>query len=134
MKRKKASYIIEQIVIILLINYFFLIETGFIYKTHWLPTFAFAMVFFHAGTFLSLFVTIKSNVFTIEKEQLLFSFNFFIYLIFLGLLLYQNCLVQTNDLITYYCVCLYILFNAILFVFEIKACYKKYAASLIINN
>lgn len=130
----KTKFIIEQILFILLINYLILIDSGFIYKTHWLPTFAFAMVFFHAGTFLSLYATITSKVFTKEKEQLLFSFNFFIYLIFIGLLLYHNCQVKTNELMLNYGLGLYMLINAIIFLFEIKASYKKYITTLITNN
>jgi hypothetical protein len=96
MKRKKAFFILEQILLILFINCLFLIEDDFIYKTHWLPSFAFAIVFFHLGTFMSLYATITSKTFTKEKEQVIFNFNFFIYLSFIGLLLYHNCLVATN--------------------------------------
>ena len=134
MKRKKASFIIEQIVIILLINYFFLIESGFIYKTHWLPTFAFAILFFHLGTFMSLYATITSKTFTKEKEQFIFYFNFFVYMSFLGLILYHNCNVSTNDLVINYCYELYMLANSIIFLFETYSSYKKYTASIIINN
>ena len=134
MKRKKASFIIEQIVIILLINYFFLIESGFIYKTHWLPTFAFAILFFHLGTFMSLYATITSKTFTKEKEQFIFYFNFFVYMSFLGLILYHNCNVSTNDLVINYCYGLYMLANSIIFLFETYSSYKKYTASIIINN
>jgi hypothetical protein len=134
MKRKKAFFIIEQIVIILLINYLILIESGFIYKTHWLSTFAFAIIFFHLGTFMSLYATITAKIFTKEKEQFIFNFNFFVYLSFLGLILYHNCHVATNDLVINYCCCLYMLANAIIFLFETYFSYKKYTASLIINN
>ena len=134
MKRKKASFIIEQIVIILLINYFFLIESGFIYKTHWLSTFAFAIIFFHLGTFMSLYATITAKIFTKEKEQFIFNFNFFVYLSFLGLILYHNCNVATNDLVINFCFGLYMLANSIIFLFETYFSYKKYTASLIINN
>ncbi|MCF8423842.1 MAG: hypothetical protein K9H41_05825 [Bacteroidia bacterium] len=134
MKRKKAFFIIEQIVIILLINYLILIESGFIYKTHWLSTFAFAIIFFHLGTFMSLYATITAKIFTKEKEQFIFNFNFFVYLSFLGLILYHNCHVATNDLVINYCFGLYMLANAIIFLFETYFSYKKYTASLIINN
>jgi hypothetical protein len=134
MKRKKTSLIIEQILIILLINYLILIESGFIYKTHWLPTFAFAIVFFHLGTFTSLYATITAKTFTKEKEQFIFNFNFFVYLSFLGLILYHNCNVATNDLVINFCFGLYMLANSIIFLFETYFSYKKYTASLIINN
>ncbi len=134
MKRKKVSFIIEQVLFILFINCLFLIEDDFIYKTHWLPSFAFATVFFHLGTFMSLYVTITSKTFTKEKEQVIFNFNFFIYLSFIGLLLYHNCLVATNTLAINYFFGLYMLANSIIFLFETFSSYKKYTASLIINN
>ena len=134
MKRKKAFFIIEQILIILITNYLILIESGFIYKTHWLSTFAFAIVFFHLGTFMSLYATITAKTLTKEKEQFIFNFNFFVYISFLGLLLYHNCHVATNDLVINYFFCLYMLAISIIFLFEMYSSYKKYTASLIINN
>lgn len=134
MKHKKAFFILEQILLMFAINYLFLFEDGFIYKTHWLPSFAFAIVFFHLGTFMSLYATITSKTFTKEKEQLIFNFNFFIYLSFIGLLLYHNCQVATNNLAINYYFGLYMLANAIIFLFETHSSYKKYTATLIINN
>ena len=133
MKTKKIKFISEQILFILLFNYLIVIDSGFIYKTHWLPTFVFALLFFHAGTFATLYATITSKAFSKEKEQLLFNFNLFIYLSFIGLLLYYNCQVATNNLVINYCLGLYMLVNAIIFLFETYSSYKKYSATLIAN-
>lgn len=134
MKRKKAFFILEQILFIIAINYLFLVEDGFIYKTHWLPSFVFAMVFFHLGTFMSLYATITSTVLTKENKQLIHDFNFFVYISFIGLLCFHNCLVNSGNLILNYCLGTYLLMNSIIFLFETYSSYKKYTASLIINN
>lgn len=134
MKTKKIKFIIEQILIILFFNYIFLIDGGFIYKTHWLPTFIFAQAFFHLGVFASLYATIASKEFTKEKYQLILDFNCFIYLSYLGLLFYHNCHVETESLMQNYCFGLYMLTNVTIFIFETYSSYKKYKAALIINN
>lgn len=133
MKTKKVKFIIAQILFILLINYLILIDEGFIYKTHWLPTFAFAILFFHVGAFSTIYLAITSKLFTNEKEQFLFDFSAFIYLTFIGLLLYHNCQVKTSDLLINYCLGLYILMNAVYFLFETHNSYKKYRTTLSIN-
>lgn len=126
MNLKKYTFIFEQIIFILLVNYLILIQEQFIFKTHWLPTFAFALLFFHVGTFSTLYVTITSKEWSREKEELLFDCNIFIYLTFVGLLLYHNCHVKTSNLPMYYAMGIYILINAILFLFETLKSYKKY--------
>jgi hypothetical protein len=133
MKNKKTKFIIEQIIVIVLLNYSFLIVDGFIYKTHWLPTFAFAVLFFNAGTFTTLYATIRSKLLTKEKAQLLFDLNIFIYLSFIGLLIYHDCHVATNNMIFNYWLGIYILINVIIFLFESYSSYKNYKASLSTN-
>ena len=134
MKTRKLKFTLQQILMILIINYLILVDEGFIYKTHWLPSFAFAILFFHLGTFSALYATLTSKTFTEEKEQFILNFNFFIYLSFLGLLLYHNCQVATNKLIFNYCFGLFTLTYSIIFLFETYSSYKKHTASLIINN
>ena len=134
MKRKKAFFILEQIFVIITLDYIFLIGDEFIYKTQWLPSFAIAILFFHLGTFISLYATITSTELTKEAKQLTHDFNFFIYLSFIGLLCFHNCLVNSGNLILNYCLGTYLLMNSVIFLFETHTSYKKYNASLIINN
>ncbi len=133
MKTQKTKFIILQVLAILTINYLILIDEGFIFKTHWKPTFIFALTFFHLGVFSSLYATIISKSISSEKENFLFNFNMFFYLSFVGLLLYHNCQVQSNNLISYYGIGLFMLFNSIVVLFETFESYKKYKLSLLIN-
>jgi hypothetical protein len=54
MKKQKVKFIITQLLFILIINYLILIDSGFIFKTHWRPTFIFALTYYHVGTFITL--------------------------------------------------------------------------------
>ena len=134
MKTKKIRFIFEQILIILFVNYVIVFETDLINKTQWLPSFAFSLAFFHAGTFASLYTTITSKEFTIEKYNLILDFNLVIYLSYLGLLFYHNCQVKTDSLVMNYCFGLYMLINITIFIFETHSSYKKHKASLITNS
>lgn len=134
MKTKKTQSLIFQVLIILCINYLILIDEGFIFKTQWKPTFIFALAFFHLGTFSSLYATFISKTLSKEKEAFIFNFNMFFYLSFVGLLLYYNCQVQTNNLMGNYSIGLFMLFISIIFLFETVDSYKKYNSSLIINT
>jgi hypothetical protein len=134
MKRKKAFFIIPQILTMILINYFSLIEDGFIYKTHWQPSVVFVFVFFHFGTVIALYATIKSITYTKERRQMIHNFNFFIYISYIGLLCFHNCLVVSGDLLFNYCLGIFLLIISVIFLFETYSSYKKYTASLIINN
>ena len=134
MKTTKAKFIIEQILIILLINYFLLVEEHFMERKHWLPSFVFAQIFFHLGVFASLYATIVSKHFTDEKYQLILNFNLFIYSSQLCLLFCHNCLVETNDLIWNYSFGMFMIANVTLFIFEIRSSYKKFKATLVSHN
>jgi hypothetical protein len=134
MKTKKTQSIIFQVLIILCINYLILIDEGFIFKTQWKPTFIFALAFFHLGTFSSLYATFISKILSKEKEAFIFNFNMFFYLSFVGLLLYNNCQVQTHNLMGNYSIGLLMLFISIIFLFETVDSYKKYNSSLITNS
>jgi hypothetical protein len=134
MKTKKTQSIIFQILIILSINYLILIAEGFIFKTQWKPNFIFALVFFHFGTFSSLYATFISKILLKEKEEFIFNFNMFFYISFVGLLFYHNCQIQTDTLMVNYIVGLFMLFMSIIFLFETVDSYKKYNSSLIINT
>ena len=134
MKTRKIKFMIEQVFFILLMNYLFVIKSGFIYKSYWLPTFAIATLFFHTGTFVTLYTTIVSKTLTKEKERLLFNFNILIYSSYLGLLFLHNCQVESGSLILNYCFGLYMLINVTVILFETYSSYIKYISTKIINN
>ncbi len=134
MKKQKVKFIITQLLFILIINYLILIDSGFIFKTHWRPTFIFALTYYHIGTFIILYATFISKPLLKEKEDFLFTFNMFFSTSFIGLLLYHNCQVEPNDLVTNYTFGLFILFISITLLFETVASYKTYKFSLITNS
>ena len=134
MKKQKVKFIIAQLLFILIINYLILIDSGFIFKTHWRPTFIFALTYYHVGTFITLYATFISKTLSKEKEDFLFTFNMFFYTSFIGLCLYHNCQVEPNDLVTNYTFGLIALFISITLLFETIASYKSYNVSLITNS
>jgi hypothetical protein len=133
MKHKKTFFILEQIIMIAITNYIILFESNFIYKTHWKPTFAFALAFYHIGTFMSLYFTFKIKEFTNEKENVLFTYNMFFLLGFTTLLVYHNLHMVTDNLITTYTIGLTFLMLSIILLFETYNSYYKYKSSININ-
>ena len=134
MKKQKVKFIIAQLLFILIINYLILIDSGFIFKTHWKPTFIFALTYYHLGTFITLYATLISKNLSKEKEDFLFNFNMFFYTSFIGLLLYHNCQIESNNLVTNYSYGLFILFISVILLSETFSSYKKYNMSLINNT
>ena len=134
MKTNKIKFILVQLLFIVFINYMLLINDGFIFKTHWKPTFIFALTYYHIGTFITLYATLISKNLSSEKENFLFNFNMFFYISFIGLLLYHNCHIESNNLMENYTYGLIILFMSITILFETIASYKKYSLSLITHS
>ena len=124
MKTKQTTFIIEQILIIVGINYLMLISEGFLFKEHWKPTFIFALTFFNVGTLISLYLTFTDKSFSILKEIFLFNFNLFIYLSFVSLLICQNSHVISDSNFTISSLGLLTLFFAVVFLFETVTSYK----------
>ncbi len=113
MKRNKTIFIIFQLLLIIGINYFFLIDSGFIHHEQLATTFSVAIVFFHAGMFLSLLIIFNTKVLTKEKLKVLEYFNEFILVGFLALLFFHECSISTPDLAANYILGLAFLFGAI---------------------
>jgi predicted neutral ceramidase superfamily lipid hydrolase len=126
MKTKQTTFIIEQILIIVGINYLILISEGFLFKAPWQHTFILALAFFNVGTLISLYLTITDKSFSIMKEIFLFNFNLFIYLSFVSLLIYQNSHVRPHSNFTLSFLGLLTLFFAAVFLFETVSSYNKY--------
>jgi hypothetical protein len=134
MKTKQITFLIEQVLIILVVCFLLLIQEGFIYKASWKSTFIFSLAFFHIGTFASLYLTFVSKTWTPKKEGVFQNFNFFVYLGFISLCLYHNCLIQTDHLPFHYFFGLFTLSFSIVFLFETYFSYIKYKTSLFINT
>lgn len=126
MKAKQNTFIIEQILIILGINYLILISEGFLFKSPWHPTFSLALAFFNIGTLSSLYLTIKAKSFSIQKEIFLFNFNLVIYLSFVSLLVYHNYQVRAHSNFLHTSLGLLTFFFAVVFLFDTVASYKTY--------
>lgn len=126
MKAKQNTFIIEQILIILGINYLILISEGFLFKSSWQPIFSLALSFFNIGTLISLYLTFTDKSFSIQKEIFLFNFNLVIYLSFVSLLIYQNSHVRPHSSFTLSSLGLLTLFFAAVFLFETVRSYKIY--------
>ena len=126
MKTKQTTFIIEQILIILGINYLILISEGFLFKSPWQLTFILALCFFNIGTLSSLYLTIKAKSFSIQKEIFLFNFNLFIYLSFVSLLVYHNYQVRAHSNFLHTSLGLLTLFFVGIFLFETVTSYKEY--------
>lgn len=126
MKSKQNTFIIEQILIILGINYLILISEGFLFKSPWQPTFSLALAFFNIGTLSSLYLTIKAKSFSIQKEIFLFNFNLVIYLSFVSLLVYHNYQVRAHSNFLHTSLGLLTFFFAVVFLFDTVASYKTY--------
>jgi hypothetical protein len=126
MKTKQTTFIIEQILIIVGINYLILISEGFLFKETWQPTFSLALAFFNVGTLISLYLTFTDKSFSILKEIFLFNFNLFIYLSFVSLLICQNNHVRPHSNFTLSSLGLLTLFFAVVFLFETVTSYKTY--------
>jgi len=126
MKTKQTTFIIEQILIIVGINYLILISEGFLFRAPWQPTFSLALAFFNVGTLISLYLTFTDNSFSILKEIFLFNFNLFIYLSFVSLLICQNNHVRPQSNFTISSLGLLTLFFAVVFLFETVTSYKTY--------
>lgn len=126
MKTKQITFIIEQILIILGINYLILISEGFLFKSPWQPTFILALSFFNLGTLSSLYLTICAKSFSIQKEIFLFNFNLFIYLSFVSLLVYHNYQVRAHSNFLHTSLGLLTFFFAAIFLFETVTSYKTY--------
>lgn len=129
MKPKKYKLIILQIIAIALVNYLIVFDSGFIYKTHWKPTYIFALAFFHIGTFCSLYASIRCKELTSEKREVIFNYNAFLYLSFLGLLFWHNCQVATDNLALNYGLGLTVLFMAIILLYDTYISFKAYQLS-----
>ena len=126
MKAKQNTFIIEQILIILGINYLILINEGFLFKETWQPTISLALAFFNVGTLISLYLTFTDKSFSILKEIFLFNFNLVIYLSFVSLLIYQNSHVRPQSNFTISSLGLLTLFFAVVFLFETVTSYKTF--------
>lgn len=126
MKTKQTTFIIEQILIIVGINYLILISEGFLFKAPWQPTFSLALAFFNVGTLSSLYLTFTDKSFSILKEIFLFNFNLFIYLSFVSLLVYHNSQVRAHSNFLHTSLGLLTLFFAVVFLFETVKSYKTY--------
>ena len=124
MKTNQTTFIIEQILIIVGINYLILINEGFLFKETWQPTFSLALAFFNVGTLISLYLTFTDKSFSILKEIFLFNFNLFIYLSFVSLLICQNSHVISDSNFTISSLGLLTLFFAVVFLFETVTSYK----------
>ena len=133
MNRNKIFSLAYQVLSITGVCYFVLFDAGFIYRTHWLPSFIFAMAFFHVGTFISLYVTIMSKELSKEKEELIYNFSFFVFCGFITLLLYHNCQIVTNQFIINYLFGLFLSVYSIIFLFKIYYSYLIYKSTQIIN-
>ena len=134
MKTKQTTFIIEQILIIVGINYLILISEGFLFKAPWRSTFILAFAFFNFGTLISLYLTITDKSFSIMKEIFLFNFNLFIYLSFVSLLIYQNSHVRTHSNFTISSLGLLTLFFAVVFLFETVTSYKTYNTAKLLQK
>ena len=126
MKTNQTTFIIEQILIIVGINYLMLISEGFLFKEHWKPTFIFALTFFNVGTLISLYLTFTDKSFSILKEIFLFNFNLVIYLSFVSLLVYHNSKVRAHVNFFHTTLGLLTLFFAVVFLFETVTSYKTF--------
>ena len=126
MKTTQTTFIIEQILIIVGINYLILINEGFLFKETWQPTFSLALAFFNVGTLISLYLTFTDKSFSILKEIFLFNFNLFIYLSFVSLLICQNRHDRPQSNFTLSSLGLLTLFFAVVFLFETVTSYKTY--------
>ena len=129
MKPKKYKLIILQIIAIILVNYLIVIDSGFIYKTHWKPTYIFALAFFHIGTFCSLYASMRCKELTTQKREVIYNYNAFVYLSFLALLFWHNCHVATDNLVFNYSLGLPILFMAVILLYDTYISFKVYQLS-----
>ena len=134
MKTKKITFIIEQVFFIVLVNYLLLFDDGLIFKRALQPDLIFALAFFHLGTFSSLYASIRSKNFSVEKENILFQLNMVFYLGFVSLLLFQKCSYESDSLAVYYGIALYLLLNTTLFLFAAGRSYKKYQLTHLSTN
>lgn len=127
MKSKKIQFIIVQLIIIVLINYLILFHEGFAFRNHWTGTFLFAMMFFHAGSFYTFYSTINSKLFSVEKFEYLSDLNGFIYVSFIFLLFFHNCLVKTENHTIDYFICLSMLYFSVIYLIKTRFSYVTFS-------
>ncbi len=125
MQSKKIKFLLEQAVLLLFTNFLLLFYEGLLFKSVLPPYLLFALVFLHLGTISCLYVTIRSTSLPPEKEQVLFQLILFFYMAFVSLLLFQKCSQESEYLLAYYSVGLFLLSIAFFFLFGAGRSYKK---------
>jgi hypothetical protein len=134
MKNKKTISIIEQSIVIIAIN-LLLFYDGLLTTSSWSAGLIIAFTLFHSGAFFALYKTIKSVNYTKQKDELIFNFNFSIYLLFICVLLLNNFLFNNEHLLLNYFLSLFFLFISIGFIVDTRNLYSIYKNnSLTIKN
>lgn len=130
MKNKKIKSILEQSIFILGIN-LLLIYDGVLSFKNWSVMLTIAFSLFHAGTFLSLYHTILSKNYTQQKDELIFHYNFSVYLLMMCLFLLNRFMIAGNHLIWNYFLTLFFLFLLAGFIYNTRSSYVAYKKSII---
>ncbi len=134
MKNKKTISIIEQSIVIIAIN-LLLFYDGHLTSNSWSAGLTIAFTLFHAGVFFALYKTIQSVNYTKQKDELIFNFNFSIYLLFICVLLLNKFLFNSEHLLLNYFLSLFFLFVSIGFIVDTLNLYSTYKNdSLTIKN
>ncbi len=134
MQSKKIKSLLEQVVLLVFTNCLLLFYEGLLYKSALNPFLLFALVFLHLGTISCLYVTMRSTSLPPEKEQVLFQLNLFFYMAFLSLLLFQKCSQESEYLLAYYGIGLFLLSTAFFFLLGAGRSYKKLQVLRLVTN
>ena len=134
METKKHIFLAEQVIFILLVNLLIFFYDGYASAKSMSPTLLFALSFFHAGTFSSIYLTLTTKCFNKQIEEALSQLNIFYYFSFVSIMLAHNCSIHSQDFVSMYVLTTILLFITCMFLVDALRSFKNIYANAAIQN
>lgn len=131
MKTRKTKFLIGQVLMILGVNFVFLVANkNFNINEGFGSKLIFVLAFFHAGVFTSLYLTLDSKELSQEKYSVLFKFLFSVFFFSLFIVFYFKCQPKTEKALSCYILGILTLLQSIAAAIETYKSYRKYRESI----
>lgn len=124
MKTKKTFSITIQVLLLVLINYELLIDSGFIYKDHWSFSIVLCLIYLQLANFLLICYCLYTPGFERAHQKFHANTLGLVTCSFLAMLLFRNTMYSTQHLALFYLLGLFFLFACVLLVPDVLRSYK----------